>query len=90
MELSVIDIFIIVCYLLTMIVIGLILKKRASKDLDSYFLGGKSLPYYMLGISDAWGCSIFRAQCGWFILPLSMALKVCGFLGYGLSSIRFS
>ncbi|WON96742.1 sodium:solute symporter family protein [Sphingobacterium sp. UGAL515B_05] len=55
MELSVIDIVIIVCYLLTMIVIGLILKKRASKDLDSYFLGGKSLPYYMLGISDASG-----------------------------------
>ncbi|RKE49359.1 Na+/proline symporter [Sphingobacterium detergens] len=55
MEISVIDIVIIVSYLLAMIVIGLILKKRAAKNLDSYFLGGKTLPYYMLGISDASG-----------------------------------
>ncbi|WP_400262854.1 hypothetical protein ACFX5U_06990 [Sphingobacterium sp. SG20118] len=38
-----------------MIVIGLLLKKRASKNLDSYFLGGKKLPFYMLGLSDASG-----------------------------------
>ncbi|MCD4769060.1 MAG: Na+:solute symporter, partial [Bacteroidales bacterium] len=29
--------------------------KRASKNLDSYFLGGKSLPWYMLGLSNASG-----------------------------------
>lgn len=55
MQLSVIDILIIGLYLLSMIAIGLILKKKASKNLDSYYLGGKSLPYYMLGISDASG-----------------------------------
>ncbi|MCS3557210.1 MULTISPECIES: sodium:solute symporter family protein [unclassified Sphingobacterium] len=55
MKLQLIDILIIVVYLIAMIVIGLLLKKRASKNLDSYFLGGKKLPFYMLGLSDASG-----------------------------------
>lgn len=55
MEIAPLDVIIIISYLLMMIVIGLILKKRASKNLDSYFLGGKKLPFYMLGISDASG-----------------------------------
>ena len=55
MKLQFIDILIIVVYLITMIVIGLLLKKKASKNLDSYFLGGKSLPFYLLGLSDASG-----------------------------------
>lgn len=55
MKLQLIDIFIIGLYLAAMIVIGLILKKRASKNMDSYFLGGKTLPFYMLGLSNASG-----------------------------------
>jgi len=55
MKLQMIDILIIALYLVAMVVIGLILKKRASKNLDSYFLGGKSLPFYMLGLSNASG-----------------------------------
>lgn len=55
MKLQPIDIFIIGLYLVAMIVIGLILKKRASKNMDSYFLGGKTLPFYMLGLSNASG-----------------------------------
>lgn len=55
MQLSIVDMLIIGFYLISMISIGLILKKKASKDLDSYYLGGKTLPYYMLGISDASG-----------------------------------
>lgn len=55
MNLTNIDITIILLYLLAMITIGLILKKRAAKNLDSYFLGGKKLPFYMLGVSDASG-----------------------------------
>ena len=55
MKLSLVDITIIVLYLLTMIIIGLLLKKRAAKNLDSYFLGGKTLPFYMLGLSNASG-----------------------------------
>ncbi len=55
MKLSIADITIIGLYLATMIVIGLLLKKRAAKNLDSYFLGGKTLPFYMLGLSNASG-----------------------------------
>ncbi|MCD8265164.1 MAG: Na+:solute symporter [Tannerellaceae bacterium] len=55
MKLQLIDVMIIAAYLVMMIVIGLILKKKASKNLDSYFLGGKTLPFYMLGLSNASG-----------------------------------
>ncbi len=55
MNLHLIDVLIIFAYLLTMILIGIYLKKRAAKNLDSYFLGGKSLPFYMLGLSNASG-----------------------------------
>jgi SSS family solute:Na+ symporter len=50
-----IDVMIIILYLLTTITIGFLLKKRAAKNLDSYFLGGKSLPWYFLGVSNASG-----------------------------------
>ncbi len=53
--LSGIDIAIIVAYLCFLVFIGLYLKKRASKNLESYLLGGKSLPWYMLGLSNASG-----------------------------------
>ncbi|MBD1390407.1 Na+:solute symporter [Neiella sp. HB171785] len=55
MQITFIDISIIVAYLASTIVIGLVLKRRASKNLDSYFMGGKSLPWYMLGLSNASG-----------------------------------
>jgi Na+/proline symporter len=42
-------------YFLTVIIIGLWVSKRGAKDLNSYVLGGKSLPWYMLGVSDASG-----------------------------------
>jgi SSS family solute:Na+ symporter len=55
MELYSIDIAIIITYLALTFLIGFWISKRASKDLDSYFLGGKSLPWYILGISNASG-----------------------------------
>ncbi len=53
MKLSALDISIIVIYLAAVIVLGLVLKKRASKDKEAYMLGGKTLPWYMLGLSNA-------------------------------------
>ncbi|MEE9432252.1 MAG: sodium:solute symporter family protein [Melioribacteraceae bacterium] len=50
-----IDIAIIITYLVIAISIGFFLKKRAAKNLDSYFLGGKTLPWYVLGVSNASG-----------------------------------
>ncbi|BAV09484.1 Na+/proline symporter [Filimonas lacunae] len=53
MKLHLLDIAIILGYLITMIVIGWALRKRARESNESYLLGGKSLPWYMLGLSDA-------------------------------------
>ena len=50
-----IDITIIVLYLAMVLSIGFVLKKRAAKNLDSYFLGGKSIPWYILGVSNSSG-----------------------------------
>ena len=63
MKLHTTDLLIICAYLIAMIVIGLILKKRAAQNMDSYFLGGKSLPFYMLGLSNASGMFDIRL---WF------------------------
>ena len=55
MSLHPIDVTIIFAYLLLTIFLGFWISKRASRNLDSYFLGGKSLPWYMLGLSNASG-----------------------------------
>jgi len=55
MELHLIDISIIVLYLVATVFIGFLVSKRASKDIDSYFLGGKTMPWYILGVSNASG-----------------------------------
>lgn len=50
-----VDMLIIVAYLVTIIVIGLVLRKRAQLSKDEYLLGGKSIPWYLLGLSNASG-----------------------------------
>ncbi|AYL94097.1 sodium:solute symporter family protein [Mucilaginibacter celer] len=53
MKLHLVDVAIIVLYLLSTIVIGLWYRKKARENKESYMLGGKSLPWYKLGLSDA-------------------------------------
>lgn len=53
MKLATIDLIIIFLYLLATIVIGIALKKKAKANKDAYMLGGKTLPWYMLGLSNA-------------------------------------
>ncbi len=48
-----IDIGIIVVYVISVIIIGVIVSRRASQNLDAYFLSGKSVPWYFLGLSNA-------------------------------------
>ncbi|MBN2814206.1 MAG: Na+:solute symporter [Bacteroidales bacterium] len=55
MNLHYIDLGIIILYLITTIFIGYWVSKRASKNIQSYFLGGNSLPWYFLGVSNASG-----------------------------------
>jgi len=53
MQLHFIDLAIIGLYLVIVVVIGFLLSKRAGKDMDSYFLGGKIMPWWLLGIANA-------------------------------------
>ncbi|MEO0530744.1 MAG: sodium:solute symporter family protein, partial [Planctomycetota bacterium] len=49
------DLAIIVAYLVATIGIGFWISKKATRNLRSYFLGGNSIPWYYLGLSNASG-----------------------------------
>ncbi|MBE2229769.1 MAG: Na+:solute symporter [Chitinophagaceae bacterium] len=53
MKLTLFDISIILSYLATMVMLGWFLRKKARQNKESYLMGGKKLPWYMLGLSDA-------------------------------------
>src|SRR6195952_3915030 len=53
MKLTWIDITIVLLYLFGMVMLGFYFRKKASQNKESYLMGGKSLPWYMLGLSDA-------------------------------------
>ncbi len=53
MRLTLLDASIIILYLASMVIIGWVLRKKARQNKESYLLGGKKLPWYMLGMSDA-------------------------------------
>src|ERR1017187_7802763 len=77
MKLHAIDVAIILIYFLTAISVGIWVARRGSKDLNSYFLGGRKLPWYMLGVSNA---------SGMFDISGTMWLVYVLFI-YGLKSI---
>jgi SSS family solute:Na+ symporter len=53
MKLQLIDFLIIASYLLATVFIGFYYRKKSSQNKDSYMLGGRTLPWYKLGLSDA-------------------------------------
>ena len=53
MQIHVIDIAIVLTYLIVVVVIGFLFSRRAGQNMNSYFLGGKTLPRTMLGIANA-------------------------------------
>ncbi len=66
-----IDISIIVIYIILTLGVGIWISKRASKGLDSYFLGGKSIKWYYLGLSNGSGMfdiSGTALMVGWLFL----------------------
>lgn len=72
-----IDLAIIAVYLISTIVIGLLVRRKAAKDMDSYYLGGRTLPWPMLSLSNA---------SGMFDISGTMWLVTLCFI-YGLKSI---
>jgi SSS family solute:Na+ symporter len=77
MKLHALDAAIILTYFLFAIGAGIYVSRRGSKDLNSYFLGGKALPWYYLGVSNA---------SGMFDISGTMWLVYVLFI-YGLKSI---
>lgn len=77
MAIQLVDLVILLVYFAATILVGLWVSKRGAKDPDAYFLGGKSLPWYLLGISDA---------SGMFDISGTMAMVYWLFV-YGLKSI---
>ncbi len=71
------DLSIIVVYLVAVTAIGFAMRRRAAKSVESYLLGGKDIPWYMLGLSNA---------SGMFDISGTMWLVTIGFV-YGLKSI---
>jgi solute:Na+ symporter, SSS family len=55
MSLHWLDILIILAYLLGTLGLGFYLSSKATKDMNAYFLGGNSIKWYMLGLSNASG-----------------------------------
>src|SRR5690625_822683 len=77
LQLALIDILIILSYFAATLLIGFWISRRASKNIESYFLGGNKLPWYYLGISNA---------SGMFDISGTMWLVFLLFV-YGLTSI---
>src|SRR5574344_280520 len=77
MGLQGLDIAVIILYIAVILLIGIYVKKQAQKDKSSYLLGGRKMPWYMLGLSDA---------SGMFDISGTMWLVTLLFV-YGLKSI---
>ncbi|AXE17607.1 sodium:solute symporter [Runella rosea] len=55
MKIQGLDFLVIALYLVVISAIGIIMKKRAQRSKNDYMLGGNTLPWWMLGISNASG-----------------------------------
>lgn len=55
MALNLTDKIIIFSFLLVVVVAGIIISRWSRKNIDSYFLAGNKLPWYVLGVSNASG-----------------------------------
>ena len=77
MSLHAVDIAIILAYLLISVLVGYWVSHRASRDMKAYFLGGNTMPWYVLGVSNA---------SGMFDISGTMLLVYWMFV-YGLKSV---
>lgn len=77
MNLPLLDIVIVLTFICSTICVGFWVSARASKDMNSYFLGGNKLKWYMLGLSNA---------SGMFDIAGTMWLVYLLFI-YGLKSV---
>jgi solute:Na+ symporter, SSS family len=69
--LNILDYSIIAAYFAILIAIGLYLKKRAASSIEAYFLGGRKMPWWALGIAS---------NAAWFDMTGSMVITSFLFL----------
>ena len=77
MSLSWIDLLIIALYMAGTLGLGMYIAKMASTDMNAYFLAGKKIPWWALGVSNA---------SGMFDIAGTMWLVAMCFV-YGLKSV---
>jgi len=53
MQIHPVDLTIILGYIAGVVLIGFLISKRAGQNMDSYFLGSNTVPWYVLGVSNA-------------------------------------
>lgn len=75
--LSTIDLAIIGLYLASLVAVGVFARRRAAASKEAYLLGGKTLPWYLLGLSNA---------SGMFDISGTMWMVTLAFV-YGLKSV---
>lgn len=76
MELSVVDMVIVVLYLAAIMSIGFAMKRKAAKGMSSYFLGGRQLPWWALAMSGS--SSYFDITGTMWIVSTFIALGLKG------------
>jgi SSS family solute:Na+ symporter len=64
-----IDLAIIVCYLILMSLVGWWSAKKASRNAESYFLAGKSLPWWVIGVAHG-SSGVDITGTMWFVMML--------------------
>lgn len=77
MKLTTVDLAVLAVYFAATLAIGFWISRRASRSLRSYFLGGNSVPWYALGLSNA---------SGMFDISGTMVMVAWLFV-YGLKSV---
>jgi solute:Na+ symporter, SSS family len=79
MHLNALDICVLIVYLGVTLGIGYYAANRATQNMESYFLAGKKLPWYVLGVSDA-SCMFDITGTMWLVTMMFV---------YGLKSVWF-
>lgn len=74
---SAVDLAILIAYIGAVVTIGFWVKRRASKGLESYFLGGRELPWWMIAMSGS--SSYFDITGTMWIVSMFVAYGFNGF-----------
>ena len=64
-----IDLTIIILYLILMALVGWWVAKKASRNVESYFLAGKSLPWWVIGVAHG-SSGVDITGTMWFVMML--------------------